>query len=832
MYRDGQRMKRGLTVVAVFFLCLAVPLSGCGSRKTPKAAKLSPDAHASGDNQCGMYDEVLAKPLKVVVEGPAAPGLLGGKGGRPVVRGAEVTFTILDPASGATFEDTRTAKTVAVTDAGGSASAWVRLGQRPGGVAVQACIETADGVKRVDFRVLNGVEIVGKDLEGPTGATIKDIGIRLVQPDGSPAVGVLVYFEVPGGAHKSSVGGRSLVEVLTDENGHALTSWTLGDMADQYFLIVGIKDKRPEVSESNRFDARVIEMKAMAIDKRKMLFGLIGGLAIFILGMKWMSGGLRRMADRRLKAILQAMARNRLVAVAVGAGFTAVIQSSSATTVMAVGFVNAGLLTLGQAIAVDYGANIGTTVTAQIIAFKLNTLAYPAIALGLIMSSLAKKTWAKSLGESILGFGLLFLGLTLMSDQLGPLKNSPSFRAWFLVFDCSPVNGGMVQAWPAFMCIVIGIVVTMVVQSSSATVGLVLVLASQDLISFYTAVPLVLGDNIGTTVTAWLASLGANRNAKRTAMAHTLFKIFGAVYMYVLLFVPLWKGEPVFLGFVDYITPGDVFASAPQALQRHIANAHTTFNVINVVLFLPCIGLMVRLCQKLIPMTDADQESVLEYLEPHLLDSPSLALQQATSEVAYMVRRAQKSVNEACEVFYGGSRGLEEKILEREELIDRLQHDITEYLVELSRRNLSPQEATLLPALVHAVNDAERIGDHSEDLLEMTHVIRDHELKLSDEAIDAIKALQAILNEQFDATMRSLTEEDASQVERVIEKEDEITQHMARTAEEHMAQLENRDYSVQAGVIYLDFLAHLERVGDRLTNIAERAGRIIQVMSN
>ena len=811
-----------------FVICVAF-LGGCGPEDAVEPERIVQDPNASGDNQCGRHGETLEKPFRAVVQGPLRPGLLGGKGHHRGIRGASVTWRIQNPTTGAVFADNGEHEFESTTDAAGVATAHLTLGHQSRDVNVTASVMTPDGEKSTAFSALAGVEMIGKSLEAPTDGTIEEFGLRLTGPSGAPAAGVPVYFNVQGDDRGATVGGRRRLRLVTDEDGRAVTSWKLGKNTSQYFVRAEIQDDRPGVPESDRFRGRAIDFKAMAIDKRKMVMELFGGLAIFILGMRWMSAGLRRMADRRLKAILQAMTRNRFMATGVGAILTAIIQSSSATTVMTVGFVNAGLLTLSQAIAVDYGACIGTTVTAQIIAFKLNTLAFPAIALGLIMSATSKRAWVKSSGEAVLGFGLLFLGLTLMSHVLEPLRHSPSFVKWFHLFECQPADGGLMKAWPAFMCIVIGTVATMIVQSSSATIGLVIVLADQGLLSFYTAIPLVLGDNIGTTITAILASLGANRNAKRAAVAHTLFKVFGATYMYILLFVPLWEGRPVFLGFVDYITPGDVFAPTPEDLPRHIANAHTAFNVLNVALFLPLVGAMAALSRKIIPMTGADQEQVLHYLEPNLLDSPSLALQQAVREVAYMCRRAQKSINDGCEYFFDGGRELEDRIAAREELIDRLQHEITSYLVELSRRNLTPSEATLLPALVHAVNDAERIGDHSEDLVELTHLRRQGKHALSNRDTGYIRRLQTLLNEQFEATMRCLTKADASQVDVVLRKEDEITALMLEANDSHLKGLKQRKGDVQAGVIFLDFLGHLERIGDHLTNIAERAGRIIQV---
>ncbi len=825
---ENRSVRWGSTVCGLLLAALCV--SGCGTAPDLVIDRIVQDPHASGDDQCGLYGENLAKAFRVVVESAPVQGLLGGKGSRKTMAGAVVTFRVDEAKSGAVFAANNATTLTVKTDAAGTALAMLKLGGRPGDVDVSASVETPKGASTVAFRAVCGAVRIGANLEGSTGGRIPEFGLRLENPSGDPAVGVAVHFTVEGEGKKASVGGDQSVTVWTDDTGTAVTSWTLGSKIQRYFVAAEILDRQRDVAEDQRFHGRALRFEAMAINKRRMLVDLGGGLAIFILGMTWMSGGLRRMADRRLKAILQAMTRNRFMAAGVGVGLTAVIQSSSATTVMVVGFVNAGLLSLTQAIGVIYGAGIGTTITAQIIAFNLNSLALPAIGLGLIITTFSKRAGVKAFGESVSGFGLLFLGLTLMSGVLKPLQFSPTFQSYFQMFDCTPLAGGGVQAGPALMCILVGTITTMIVQSSSATVGLVLVLASQGLLSFYSAVPLVLGDNIGTTITAILASLGTNRNAKRAALANSLFKIFGAVYMYVLLFVPLWNGQPVFLGLIDYITPGDVFAASPQNLARHIANAHTVFNVFNVAVFLPFVGTMAYLCQRVIPLTDADQERVLEYLEPRLLASPSLALEQAIKEVAYMVRRAQKSINDGCTFFLDdGDKDLKKKIVAREELIDQLQHEITAYLVELSRKNLTPSEANLLPALVHAVNDAERIGDHSESFIELAYLRRDGKHVISQAAVADIRALQALLDEQFDATYRSLTEGDPEQVDRVLQKEEEINAFMRKAADNHYTRLESETCNVQTGVIILDVLGHFERVGDHLVNVAERAGRIIQV---
>jgi len=813
------------TALAFTLVALTALLTGCPQRAPIVPDKISLEPHASGDSQCGMYGDTLAKPFRVLVEGPHQPGLLGGKGGRHPAPGVDVVFQVEDPASGAVLSKNGEPEITVKTDTAGIASALLRLGDQPGDATVLATVETPKGPESARLRAISGVEKTRNELEGPTGATLKDVGLVLYDAPNKPAVGVTVYFHVEGAHHKSS---SKPTMVLTDQEGRAVTAWTLGQATQQYFLDAEIQDDRADVPEARRFHGRHIRFEAMAVGTGQMLLTLVGGLAVFILGMKLMSAGLQRMADRRLKAILNSMTRNRVFAVGIGALITAMIQSSSATTVMVVGFINAGLINLAQATGVVFGANIGTTITAQIIAFKLNALAYPAIALGLILSSVGRKQGVRAFGESVLGFGLLFLGMTTMSDILKPLRYSPEFVSWFQLFDCTPVHG-VVPWWPAFMCILVGTGATVIVQSSSATVGLVMALAGQGLISFYAAVPLVLGDNIGTTITAQFAALGANRNAKRAAIAHTMFNMVGALYMYLLLFLPLWGGQPVFLGFINAITPGEVFAAIPENLPRHIANAHTAFNVFNCLLFIPFIGAMVRLCERIIPLASTDEEQVLLYLEPHLVRTPALALNLAVKEVAYMLRRAQKSIEEGCEYFHGGPRELEEKIRKREKVIDRLQNKITAYLVDLSRETLSPAEAALIPKLIHAVNDAERIGDHSEDLVELAHLKQEHDVTFSPTAEEDLHKLEQLVSEQFEAARRALVDGDLEESKRVKRNEKQITEVMARISDDHIGRLESGACTIQNGVVFLDYIAHLERTGDHLVNIAKRAKKIIRV---
>ncbi|UCD72282.1 MAG: Na/Pi cotransporter family protein, partial [Syntrophobacterales bacterium] len=364
----------------------------------------------------------------------------------------------------------------------------------------------------------------------------------------------------------------------------------------------------------------------------ELIFRLIGGLGLFFIGMRFMSEGLQKAAGDRLRRILETLTNNRVVAVLVGLSVTSIVQSSSATTVMTVSFVNAGLMTLNQAIGIVLGANVGTTVTAQIIAFKIHNYALPAIGLGVGLRLFAKDNKWRSIGEVIMGFGMLFFGLAIMKDAMSPLKDSPMVREIFVKFDGNPLLG-----------VLVGTIFTVMMQSSSVTVGVTMTLAASGLLSFYGGVALILGDNIGTTITAQLASIGTNTAARRTARVHTLFNVIGVFYI-LLLF-------PYFLKLVDWLAPGNpdlLIKTVAQAkgfgmelgdkpyIARHIANAHTLFNVVNTLIFLPLLGVLAKVSSWMIPQRREEEEFHLVYLDTKFLDSPPMAIEQARNETVRM----------------------------------------------------------------------------------------------------------------------------------------------------------------------------------------------------
>lgn len=436
---------------------------------------------------------------------------------------------------------------------------------------------------------------------------------------------------------------------------------------------------------------------------------VLGGLALFIYGMGLMSEGLTQIAGARMKAILGYVTKNRVAAIAAGAGITALIQSSSATTVMTVGFVNAGLLSLTQAIGVVFGANIGTTVTGQLVSLKVTDLALPAVVLGVVGLMAARRSMMRGVCRTVLGFGLLFFGMNMMSDELKSLAKLPEFVSFFSYFDCAPSAGGYLPVGAVLGAIAVGTLCTVAVQSSSATIGITIALANAGVINLWTAVPIVLGDNIGTTVTALLASIGTNVNARRAALAHALFNIIGTMLLvmtFVLVFAEGGVRAPAFFHLVNACAEGNAFLGENPG--RHVAMAHSLFNVMNVVVLAFFIPRLAQLCSRLI--RDNSNQKV-QSLEPLLLANPALALVAARRTLGEMARRASTVASVALNTCLGRAHVAEEAVQDAEREIDGLQTNLRDYLVALSQRKLTERQAQALPEMLHCVNDAERISD-------------------------------------------------------------------------------------------------------------------------
>jgi len=538
---------------------------------------------------------------------------------------------------------------------------------------------------------------------------------------------------------------------------------------------------------------------------KELFFSLIGGLGFFFFGMQLMSNGLKKMAGGKLKAILRMATKIPIIGILVGAAVTTLIQSSSATTVMAVGFVNAGLLVLRQAICVVMGANIGTTFTAWIVSsiavFKVTNYSLPAIGIGFVLMRFGKTRKMRAFGQVILGFGLLFTGLSFMKDAFGPLKNSQFIRDTFAMLSYSPILG-----------VLVGIIFTVLLQSSSATIAIVQVLAFNGVIGLDVAIPIMLGDNIGTTVTAQMAALGTNLAARRTAMAHTLFNVIGSMYMLFFVYIG-WFAKGL-----DFMIPGELSA---KNIMFYIAVSHSAFNVINTMVFFPFIGWLERLSILLVPKKKDSIEIGTQYLERHLLETPPIALEQARKETVHMLDLANKSIESAMKGFLENDYKEIKKIPDLENAIDNLQSEITQYLIEFSQRNLAEEETEELPVLIHNVNDIERVGDHAVNIVELTERKMEEKLPFTDEAMDGLNFMWDEVRKMMEETREALKDKNIEIAKHALEREEKINQLQVELKEGHVNRLSKGECKIKSGIIFLDLVDNLEKIADHLTNIAQ-----------
>ena len=553
------------------------------------------------------------------------------------------------------------------------------------------------------------------------------------------------------------------------------------------------------------------------METQQLIFGLIGGIGLFFIGMRFMSEGLQKAAGDRMRRILETLTNNRVVAVFVGIAVTSIIQSSSATTVMTVSFVNAGLMTLNQAIGVVLGANIGTTVTAQIIAFKIHHYALPAIGIGVGLRLFAKSPKWKSIGEVIMGFGMLFYGLALMKDAMNPLKNSSMVKEIFVQFDGNPLLG-----------VLVGTIFTVLMQSSSVTIGITMALASSGLLSFYGSVTLILGDNIGTTVTAQLASIGTNTTARRTAQAHTMFNVIGVCYI-LLLF-------PYFLKFVNWVTPGNpdlIITTADQVkrfglelgdkpyIARHIAMAHTLFNVINTILFLPLLGVLAKISKWIIPQKKTDEEFHLVYLNTQFVDTPSMAIEQARNETVRMGKISLAMLDEVMEAFFNNNvKGLEQ-VRMKEGIVDMLQREIISFLVRTSQGSLSPKDSQEINSIIHMADNIERIGDHAENLCNLVERKARLKLPFTETAIHDIQEIYTASREFLELVINGIQKRNRRIKPEADVYEERINNLEDTMREAHIRRLNDGICEVDSGLVFIDMLTNFEKIGDHTFNIAE-----------
>jgi phosphate:Na+ symporter len=546
----------------------------------------------------------------------------------------------------------------------------------------------------------------------------------------------------------------------------------------------------------------------------------LGGLGMFILGMKMMTEGLQMSAGKRIKAILSAVSSNRVVGCLTGTFVTALVQSSSATTVMLIGFITAGLITLQQAVGMILGANVGTTVTAQLIAFKLTALALPAIATGVVLKYFTQQKKTRYIGEVILGFGLLFYGMTVMKHGLAPIKNDPTFLAFFTTFDPSSVGG-------LFLCVIVGAGLTIMVQSSSATIGLTMTLASQGLITFPGAMALVLGENIGTTITAELATIGSNNiNAHRAARAHTMFNVIGVTLMLCVfpLFVKLVEAVTLGLGAgpIDQVVK-DEMVNIP----RYIANGHTLFNVINASFFLLVLPWLIKIAILLSPKEDEDIDYFrLPNFGDRLIDTPIAAIVEARSEILRMAETAKYTFRRTVKRLADRNYKKLAKWRQVENHLDDMQREILAYLTRIYQSGVSESEARELSNLMRMTNNIERIGDSVENIAQAIEEMIEGNLTFSEPAMADMNKLVGQVAEFMDLNTSAMQRQPANFMHQADQLENAIDDLRERYRDDHIQRLRSCECNIDQGLVYVSLLTNLEKIGDYCFNIARAvAGR-------
>lgn len=535
------------------------------------------------------------------------------------------------------------------------------------------------------------------------------------------------------------------------------------------------------------------------------IINFFGALALFLFGMNKMSENLQAVAGSEMRRILKKLTNTPLKGVFVGLGVTGLIQSSSATTVMMIGLVNSGIMTLNQAVGVVMGANIGTTVTAQLIAFNIGHYAYAIIIAGVTMLFIRKSRKMERWSQIIIGFGLLFIGLNVMSASVAPLKDSVIARNFMINLSGNPILG-----------ILVGTIFTMVIQSSSASVGIVIVLAANGLIPFEGALYLVFGDNIGTTITAWLAGIGANSTARRVAMVHTLFNVFGTIIFGLLTYLGYYTMV------INALTPGNIYNG--ENIARHIANGHTFFNVFNTIIFLPFAGLLAKAATRLIPANKEDCVSLGEpkHLNYLLINDSALAIEQSLKEMREMLRLVRMGLVTSYEAFKDKNYKKQIRVSRIEAAIDNLQREITLYLVAVNSKTNADDIIQKIPALLHTVNDLEKLGDFTEEINRiLNYQVTSQKVPLSPIFIKMIDEVQAKIIFMIDLSIEYLEDLNTDYTYKIIEIEGRINEQHKHLREQVLSMIQNGECDAAGGLNTIDYLDGAEIIADKLKNLVK-----------
>ena len=530
------------------------------------------------------------------------------------------------------------------------------------------------------------------------------------------------------------------------------------------------------------------------------ILSMAGGLGLFLFGIRTMGDGLENAAGAKLKRMLEVLTGNRFLAVLVGFVVTAIIQSSTAPPVMVVGFVNAGMMSLAQAVGVIMGANIGTTVTSLLIALNFSSVAAAAVLVGVILMLASKKTVVKNLGAIFTGFGLLFLGIDMMSDSMAPLRDSAGFMNFIVTVSESPLR-------PLFG-IILGIVMTAVLQSSSASVGVLQTLAMQGLVPLKFSVFVLFGQNIGTCLTALFSTVGAKKNSKRAAVIHLLFNVIGTgIFILIALLTP-------YVEWIEKLSPD------PMA---QIAISHIVFNIVSTVVMFPFAKVLVKLSCLLVPgKDDSESEMHCKFIDDRLLNTPPFAVMQVSKEVARMAKLARDNFETSAHALINRSDKDLDKVMENEEIINYLNHHITSYLVKLNALDITDSDSDYIARVFHAINDIERVGDHAINLAEAAQHNIGEGLKFSDPAREELNQLCGSVVTLLERSMaafdnQSLSDNEAKELSDLEEHIDDLT---LECQDSHIFRLNRKECNTEAGMLYLNTITDFERVGDHAINIA------------
>ncbi|MDR9795766.1 Na/Pi cotransporter family protein [Aeribacillus pallidus] len=536
----------------------------------------------------------------------------------------------------------------------------------------------------------------------------------------------------------------------------------------------------------------------MDVDVQKILFEFLGGIGIFLFAIKSMGEGMQKFSGDKLRDILDKFTTNPIMGIFAGMFVTMLIQSSSGTTVLTVGLVSAGFMSLKQAIGVIMGANIGTTVTAFIIGFDIEAYALPILFIGSVLLFFSKNKKINSIGQVIFGFGALFFGLELMGDGMKPLRSLEIFHDLTVSISANPLLG-----------VVIGTVFTIIVQSSSATIGILQMMFSQGLIDLNAALPLLFGDNIGTTITAVLASIGASIAAKRAALTHVMFNLIGTAIFLIIL--------PIFKYFIESLQ-----AHLHLNPEMTIAFAHGIFNVVNTIVQAPFIGALALLVTKVIPGEDLAIEYKAKHLDPIFIEqSPTIALGQAKEEVLRMGQYASLGLEETRQFLMTNQQKHAQMAMQLEEAINNLDRKITDYLVLISGKDMSQNDSRRHSILMDTVRDIERIGDHFENIVELIDYKNNNKVTITEQALEDLLEMFEITLQNVKDAIDALDDNDVVLAKKVLKSEEKIDRMERTLRKKHIIRINEGICTGQGGIVYVDIISNLERIGDHSVNIAE-----------